>query len=225
MIKFFNSGWSVIISFIAFLASIVLLPSRHNICGAIISFFKDVSRIYGSSIYFLIIVGLIFAFTFILYIIEKKKEQQDAQAKKYSWKIIVFLLIFIFLFDFILFKTVAEAISKSDSAVILAILALIFSEEKLLQNFIVLNDKEVNDNKTVLFKKITVITITSLIVISSSTALVQTGLKYFNVPLQMFATMIIVMALQIIILAIINKYITKHRKNYKETFIYKFFTN
>ena len=157
--------------------------------------------------------------------IHKKKEQQDAQAKKYSWKIIVFLLIFIFLFDFILFKTVAEAISKSDSAVILAILALIFSEEKLLQNFIVLNDEEVNDNKTVLFKKITVITITSLIVISSCTALVQTGLKYFNVPLQMFATMIIVMALQIIILAIINKYITKHRKNYKETFIYKFFTN
>lgn len=219
MPKFLNSGWSVVISFIAFLALIVLLPSRNNICDAINSFFKEIWKIYGGYTILLVVVALFFILTLILYIIKKKNEHQDARGKKYSWKIIGFLLIFIFLFDFVLFKTVAEAISKSDSAVILAVLAIIVSEEKLLHNFVVLNDEGIEDDKTIVSKKFTVITITSLVVISSSAALLQSILEYFRVPLQTFGIIIIVMAVQLIILIFINK----HIKIGKRSIIYRFF--
>lgn len=225
MTKILSKGWVVTTSGAIFLLLLFVLPFRHDILNSFGLFVTNIYKIYGLSIILLFLTFLFLIVSLFSFIKKKLKERILETAKQRSWKLIGLTLLFVIVFDIILFQTVTEAISKSDNAVILAILALIFSEEKLLQNFIVLNDKEVNENKAILFKKISVITITSLIVISSSTALVQTGLKYFNVPLQIFATMIIVMALQIIILAIISKYITNPRKNYTESFIYKFFTN
>ncbi|MBZ5947301.1 hypothetical protein KII93_02260 [Leuconostoc gelidum subsp. gasicomitatum] len=148
-------------------------------------------------------------------------KQKSVTRKKYSWRIVGFILIFILGFDITLFKTVTEAISKSDNAVILAILALIVSEEKLLHNFVVLNDDNIKSDNIKVSKKISVLTITSLIVVSSSTALLQKTLEYFNVHINILAIMIITMCVQLIILALINKHII----NDTESVIYKFFAD
>lgn len=100
---------------------------------------------------------------------------------------------------------IKENISKpsSTTTTFLTFLVLLGSENKLLQNFVSLNDKEYSSDKAKLTKKFVVIFVTSLITFGSA-ALFWTQL--FGNPHTFAGTdglLIIILALQIIILVII----------------------
>lgn len=118
-------------------------------------------------------------------------------------------LLIAIVFDMLLYKTVTDSITQSSNSLLLTILALVVSENKLLQKFVVLNDKKYAQKPERLYKQFTVIAVTSLVTLGSLAGLLDKIISIWYSNINTVIIMIIVVAIQTAILAITNHYVEK----------------
>lgn len=112
-------------------------------------------------------------------------------------------------FDMLLYKTVTDSITQSSNSLLLTILALVVSENKLLQKFIVLNDEKYQSNVIKLIKQFTVIGITSLVTLGSLSGLLDKFISNFYQGKDTLIIMIVAVSIQVLILIFINAQVKK----------------
>lgn len=125
------------------------------------------------------------------------------------WKIIAITVIIAILFDLVLYRLVIDSISQSPNSLLLTVLALAVSENKLLQKFVVLNDKKYANNPERLYKQFLVIAVTSLVTLGTLAGLLDKLIRHWYPNTNTLMIMIIVVAIQTAILAITNHYVEK----------------
>ncbi|GEB41156.1 hypothetical protein Llac01_09490 [Leuconostoc lactis] len=125
------------------------------------------------------------------------------------WKIIAITVIIAILFDLVLYRSVIDSIAQSTNSVLLTLLALAVSENKLLQKFVTLNDKKYREKPERLYKQFFVIAVTSLVTLGTLAGLLDKVIRHWYPNTNALMIMIIVVAIQTAILAITNYYVEK----------------
>lgn len=135
--------------------------------------------------------------------------KQQQQHKSKFWIIIAIIIVIAILFDLVLYQSVIDSIAQSTNSVLLTLLTLAVSENKLLQKFIVLNDEKYQSNIIKLIKQFTVISITSLVTLGSLSGLLDKLISNWYQGTDALIIMIVATVIQLLILIFINTQVKK----------------
>jgi hypothetical protein len=139
---------------------------------------------------------------------EREMKQQQQHKSKF-WIIIAIIIVIAILFDLVLYQSVIDSIAQSTNSVLLTLLTLAVSENKLLQKFIVLNDEKYQSNIIKLIKQFTVISITSLVTLGSLSGLLDKLISNWYQGTDALIIMIVATVIQLLILIFINTQVKK----------------